>query len=155
MKHNAISRAVSRSPAAPTKKMFSALFGSLTLQLSDLQCSPHILTSLVRFGTFLQARLPDIGPANTTQSSQQEPGFMMMKNRNPVRMIVSLALYFSITCGLAASQQKPLGEFAGQTDVGNPSKLGSAIYDPEKQEYTIEGAGTNMWMGRDEFHFVW
>ena len=80
---------------------------------------------------------------------------MMMKNRNPVRMIVSLALYFSITCGLAASQQKPLGEFAGQTDVGNPSKLGSAIYDPEKQEYTIEGAGTNMWMGRDEFHFVW
>jgi hypothetical protein len=80
---------------------------------------------------------------------------MIMKNRNPVCMIALVTLFFSITCGSAASQQKSLGEFADQTDVGNPSKLGSAIYDPEKQEYSIAGAGTNMWLGRDEFHFVW
>jgi len=56
---------------------------------------------------------------------------------------------------LSVSQEKSLGSFAGQTDVGNPSKLGSAIYGIEKQEYTIAGSGTNMWLGRDEFHFVW
>jgi len=53
------------------------------------------------------------------------------------------------------SQQSSLGEFAEQSDVGNPSRTGRTFYDSDKQEYTIEGAGTNMWAGRDEFHFVW
>src|SRR6202008_2099484 len=34
-------------------------------------------------------------------------------------------------------------------------KPGSAVYDSEKQEYTIEGAGSNMRQGRDELHYVW
>jgi TolB protein len=53
------------------------------------------------------------------------------------------------------SQQSSLGDFAGQGDIGNPSRTGRTTYDSDKQEYTIEGAGTNMWAGRDEFHFVW
>src|SRR5678815_2954042 len=53
------------------------------------------------------------------------------------------------------SQQSSLGDFAEQSDIGNPSRTGRTTYDSDKQEYTIEGAGTNMWAGRDEFHFVW
>ena len=53
------------------------------------------------------------------------------------------------------SQQSPLGDFAEQSDIGNPIRTGRTTYDSDKQEYTIEGAGTNMWAGRDEFHFVW
>lgn len=78
-----------------------------------------------------------------------------MQNRNLIRVLATVTFHVSLISSLAVSQQKPPGEFAGQTDVGNPSKVGSAVYDPEKQQYTIDGSGTNMWLGRDEFHFVW
>ncbi|GAB3890174.1 SMP-30/gluconolactonase/LRE family protein [Spirosoma agri] len=48
-----------------------------------------------------------------------------------------------------------IGQFDGQADVGNVKRPGSATYDPAKQEYTIEGSGTNIWFDHDEFHFVW
>ena len=63
----------------------------------------------------------------------------------------ALVLVLSVT----AQSQEKIGAFAGNDDVGNPIRPGSATYDTEKQEYTISGAGTNMWAGRDEFHFVW
>jgi TolB protein len=49
----------------------------------------------------------------------------------------------------------PVGVFTDQSDIGNPIRAGRTTYDSDKQEYIIEGAGTNMWTGRDEFHFVW
>ena len=63
----------------------------------------------------------------------------------------ALVLVLSVTAQL----QEKIGAFASHNDVGNPIRTGSATYDTEKQEYTISGAGTNMWAGRDEFHFVW
>ena len=48
-----------------------------------------------------------------------------------------------------------LGIFENQTDVGNPSLKGSAMFDPAAQTYRVTGAGANMWMAKDEFHFVW
>jgi catechol 2,3-dioxygenase-like lactoylglutathione lyase family enzyme/regulation of enolase protein 1 (concanavalin A-like superfamily) len=48
-----------------------------------------------------------------------------------------------------------LGIFEGQTDVGNPALAGSASFDSAQKEYTVSGAGANMWAGKDEFHFVW
>jgi TolB protein len=53
------------------------------------------------------------------------------------------------------SQQKQIGLFEGQTDIGSPLHAGSASYDSASQSYTIEGSGSNMWFGRDEFHFLW
>ncbi|HYX05866.1 MAG TPA: hypothetical protein VE912_03955, partial [Bacteroidales bacterium] len=53
------------------------------------------------------------------------------------------------------SQQNNLGQFDGQADIGNVKHPGSVQYNPEKQTYTIEGSGTNMWFGHDEFHFLW
>lgn len=53
------------------------------------------------------------------------------------------------------SSAEGLGQFEGQTDVGSPKLSGSANYDSATQEYTLTGAGTNMWFGADQFHFVW
>jgi TolB protein len=65
-------------------------------------------------------------------------------------LIVVLAFAGSI--GHAA---ETLGQFDGQTDVGTPKLAGAGTYDSATQEYTLSGAGTNMWFGADEFHFVW
>jgi Tol biopolymer transport system component len=64
-------------------------------------------------------------------------------------------IIFLIAVGLIVFPQSSVGSFAGQSDVGNPIRTGRAIYDGAKEEYTIEGAGANIWANRDEFHFVW
>src|SRR5579862_5348867 len=56
---------------------------------------------------------------------------------------------------VAVAQEEAVGEFTGHTDVGAPKLAGSTSYDEGRQEYTITGAGSNMWFGRDEFQFVW
>ena len=55
----------------------------------------------------------------------------------------------------AVAQQKPIGVFDGQTDVGTVSRRGSAAYGAARQRYTIAGSGQNMWGDHDDFHFVW
>jgi TolB protein len=55
----------------------------------------------------------------------------------------------------ANSQQEGLGVFDAHADVGQVKNPGSATYDAARQEYIISGAGTNMWLGADEFHLVW
>jgi TolB protein len=55
----------------------------------------------------------------------------------------------------ADAQDRPLGQFDGHADIGAPRLSGSANYDLANQEYTMTAAGTNMWFGRDQFHFVW
>ena len=54
-----------------------------------------------------------------------------------------------------AQTTHPLGQFEAHGDVGHPSLAGSAVYNGESQEYTLSGAGLNMWGNRDEFHFLW
>ena len=55
----------------------------------------------------------------------------------------------------ARSQDTSLGEFESHGDVGSLKLAGSASYDPASQEYTLTGAGTNMWFTTDQFHFLW
>jgi len=76
-------------------------------------------------------------------------------NRHPILFLSAALLIALLPNTIAFSQQAMLGSFTEQTDVGKPLRLGRATYDPDKQEYTIEGSGTNMWANRDEFHFVW
>ncbi|MEJ7617799.1 MAG: hypothetical protein WKF30_12750 [Pyrinomonadaceae bacterium] len=67
-------------------------------------------------------------------------------------------LWAALSCHAAVTvdaQQKPMGQFDGQADIGQLKRPGSASYDAEKQEYTVEGSGANMWLDRDEFHLVW
>ncbi|UHG90691.1 TolB family protein [Spirosoma oryzicola] len=56
---------------------------------------------------------------------------------------------------LFAQRSNALGQFDGQSDVGKVKRPGAATYDPVKQEYTVEGSGTNIWFDHDEFHYVW
>lgn len=53
------------------------------------------------------------------------------------------------------AQPKPIGLFEGQTDVGTLIHPGSATFDPSSQTYALEGSGSNMWFGHDEFSFLW
>src|SRR5215510_5565465 len=77
--------------------------------------------------------------------------------KNSILFLIALAVLLMISWPNTAvvSQQSSLGAFNEQSDIGNPIRTGRTTYDADKQEYTIEGAGTNMWAGRDEFHFVW
>lgn len=71
---------------------------------------------------------------------------------------------YALLCGMglllilstpAISQQNSLGIFDGHTDIGEDVLAGSATYDTKSQEYTISGAGYNIWFDHDEFHYAW
>ncbi len=49
----------------------------------------------------------------------------------------------------------PVGIFEGHDDVGPVKIPGSAVFDQAAQTYTVRASGSNMWLGKDEFHFVW
>ena len=49
----------------------------------------------------------------------------------------------------------PIGIFEGQSDIGSALVPGSASYDANTKEYTINSAGYNIWYTRDEFRYLW
>ncbi len=53
------------------------------------------------------------------------------------------------------SQASSLGIFENHADVGNVERHGAASYNPQKQEYTIEGSGINIWFSSDQFQYLW
>jgi TolB protein len=74
---------------------------------------------------------------------------------NLTTFLLAVALLVFLPNTIAFSQRHSLGKFNGQTHVGSPIRTGDATYDAQKQEYTIQGAGTNIWANRDQFEFVW
>jgi hypothetical protein len=78
-------------------------------------------------------------------------------NAHTARRIVLTLMSGTFFLGIAPAraQENPLGQFDGHADIGAPALAGSVSYDAGNQEYTITAAGTNMWFGRDQFHFVW
>lgn len=83
-----------------------------------------------------------------------DAGFSMkFCGRSFLRFLCVLVLSTSATAlvGSAAS----LGAFDADQDVGEVQIPGKASYDPDRQVYTVESSGTNMWGDHDEFHFVW
>ena len=71
---------------------------------------------------------------------------------NPLLLMTAVTA-FTTAFGIAQGNQ--LGQFDSHGDIGNPKLAGSASYDAGNQEYTLTAAGTNMWFGRDQFHFAW
>jgi len=49
----------------------------------------------------------------------------------------------------------PIGIFQGQSDIGAAVVPGSANYDANTRQYTINSAGYNIWYSRDEFRYLW
>ena len=66
-----------------------------------------------------------------------------------------LVLLSAFTIPTSYSQKQSVGIFEGQSDVGQVKNPGAVKYDSANQDYSISGSGTNMWLGADEFHFVW
>jgi sugar lactone lactonase YvrE len=48
-----------------------------------------------------------------------------------------------------------LGQFESHSDVGPVKHQGAVSYDTQAETYVVSGSGSNMWFGKDEFHFVW
>src|SRR6266478_613255 len=79
----------------------------------------------------------------------------IIKMKTCLRIFLAISLLLSSLSVTVFSQEKALGQFESQTGIGAPKLTGSAAYDSASQTYAISGAGSNMWFGRDEFHFVW
>jgi TolB protein len=71
---------------------------------------------------------------------------------NEMKLLIAIML--SCLLNIASAQNTPVGIFQSSSDIGNPKKTGSAVYDKEDQSYTMKGAGYNIWFQRDEFHFL-
>jgi Tol biopolymer transport system component len=66
---------------------------------------------------------------------------------------ISCVLFLNIL--LASISIGAVGQFEGQTDVGDVCIPGSVVFDANKNEYQITASGANMWEDKDAFHFVW
>jgi TolB protein len=71
-------------------------------------------------------------------------------------------LYFTILIALLLgwgpaplSQDKAIGLFEAQSDIGQVLHPGTATYDSKTRIYHLEGSGYNIWGTHDEFHFLW
>ncbi|WP_375447616.1 TolB family protein [uncultured Fibrella sp.] len=70
--------------------------------------------------------------------------------------LIKLTLFASLLLvAVIPTQAQKLGLFDGHTDIGNVAKKGSAQFDPKTNDYTMTGAGYNIWFDHDEFHFMW
>jgi TolB protein len=65
-----------------------------------------------------------------------------------------ILLLFSLL-NVASGQNTPVGIFQINSDIGNPKKTGSAIYNMPDQSYILNGGGYNIWFERDEFHYLY
>jgi hypothetical protein len=53
------------------------------------------------------------------------------------------------------TENKQIGIFDGQSDVGAALVPGSSKYEAATGKYTISSAGYNIWYTRDEFRYLW
>jgi len=65
----------------------------------------------------------------------------------------ALAL-LSVLCCINVYAQ-PIGIFDESSDVGAVLIKGKSVYRPSGQQYTISGAGANIWFASDQFQFLW
>lgn len=71
------------------------------------------------------------------------------------KLVNALSGILIISIQITFAQNNSFGIFEDHCDIGNLENKGSVIYNPESQEYIIEGSGYNMWFDHDEFHFLW
>jgi Tol biopolymer transport system component len=74
-----------------------------------------------------------------------------MRKRIPALLMMTLLGGMHTTI----AQQNRVGIFDDHTDIGSPIMKGSATYNTLTQEYSLEGAGANMWANDDQFHFLY
>jgi Tol biopolymer transport system component len=62
-------------------------------------------------------------------------------------------LFSLLLLSMMLNAQNSIGIFQHQFDVGN-TQTGSATYNAQTQEYTLEGSGNNIWFNHDGFHYL-
>ncbi len=70
-------------------------------------------------------------------------------NSTPKSIVLLIVL---LTINLMAHSQKSF--FPEAKNVGEPAIPGKMLFNPENQSYQVTGAGTNMWLDKDEFFFT-
>lgn len=68
---------------------------------------------------------------------------------------LGLLTFFVLLVRMLPAQTAAVGIFREHTDVGGPKLAGAASFDPSTETYTLQGAGYNIWFGRDEFHYLY
>lgn len=66
---------------------------------------------------------------------------------------ISLLLVLNILISYSMQAQQMFQQFSGN-DIGNPKLKGNYQFDEKNQQFTLQGAGYNVWFDRDEFYFV-
>ena len=75
-----------------------------------------------------------------------------MMIRTITLLLMTMAMMAS---GPMWSQQYSGNIFEESGDIGNCGIMGSAEFNPERQEYILTGSGENIWFNSDQFHFAW
>jgi len=79
----------------------------------------------------------------------------VMQQNKFMKFTGAILVFSMITATALSQQQSKIGMFDERSDVGNPAIQGKVAYNPTTQEYTMEGAGVNMWASTDQFNFLW
>jgi TolB protein len=82
---------------------------------------------------------------NPTKAKQMKSRFGIINTVFFLLMIACSSSLFS----------QPTGAFENHMDIGNPVIKGSVDYNESTQTYSISGGGKNMWLGQDQFHFLY
>jgi TolB protein len=75
----------------------------------------------------------------------------MCKKLFYIPVILLIFLFFN----LKAQSQSRLGIFDGQINIGTVKSSGSVVYNWQTQQYTLSGAGANIWAKHDDFYYLW
>lgn len=74
---------------------------------------------------------------------------------NPIKTTLCTLILAASLASLATASAQSLGIFETSADINNPTRKGSAKFDPATQRYTVSGGGSNMWFSADALHYVW
>lgn len=66
---------------------------------------------------------------------------------------ITVLLFFMISVTIVLQAQQMFQQFSGG-DIGNPKLKGDFLFNTKNQQFTLQGAGYNIWFDRDEFYFV-
>jgi len=79
---------------------------------------------------------------------------MLSNTTKLINFLIAITVIISAAVNLSYSQSDSYKFFNSSRDIGEPKLSGSVKYDKTKKEYTLKGAGKNIWNTEDEFHFL-
>lgn len=72
-----------------------------------------------------------------------------------ILLLAILSVVLCVAISLSAAEKNKMNFFEGHTDIGPVGLAGGVDYDAAKGVYTVTGAGEDIWLPPDAFHYVW